>query len=337
MWLSYTGQQSDRGETFNGAGFGAAVVVYPTLLPGQTVLSIGGSTPCASSTRASVLPKRTEVPDPILPQLETRQTSGDTEDNSTSPEADDVNSLEPVFDAVAVAQESSFVVVDTMNSTTTNDTLETGSYELPSLGETLAVTEEIVANQGTVVAGEDTDGTVWIPLYDTTKSVQLIAGDDGNLYLSGYSETASPPAAGFLSASGSGMVSGDLQDHAFVYYPQEIHTYNVSRIRLVEDPYIPTGSLLLTLTPLDINGRGIYAAIDTLGNSFQLVWCNIAPASRDQTLSAKVFLVKDPDAATVILTTPVLKFTITAGVTESCNPLMLISEAEGFDTGPPPP
>jgi hypothetical protein len=172
-------------------------------------------------------------------------------------------------------------------------------------------------------------GTSWTTLYDLTQTVMLSTGFDGNIYLAGYTNTSDNPQTSVLFDSDAGIVTSDYASRLFVYFPNSMALYNASRLRLVEDPYIPFGSQVITLTPFAMGSSSVYVPMDTAGDAFQLARYTYADGS-----TPKVFVVSDPNSGPANLQLPELRWTITGGIVGNCSTLSITSEGEsGYDVG----
>ena len=188
------------------------------------------------------------------------------------------------------------------------------SYAFPDfaadvVNATLAADNSTSADNSSI----SSDGTTYLTLTDTTSTVQLSAGADGNLYLS----PAGSADSGATFSSYEGLVAADSSDRLFHYYGPEMATYGVSRIRLATQDATPVSALLLSLAPIDYGSDAstpaVYVAVDTAGNSFYLAACMI------EGQASKVFLVRDMDAGLGVLAQPGLMYVLTGGVVESCD------------------
>ena len=209
------------------------------------------------------------------------------------------------FDANAAAAESSFIVSEVPPN---NSTGGAGNFSLPALCENLSNATALVDGTTTYPGNASynaADGMVYISLYDTSSSVQLIGSADGNLYLTAYNPNSAPvPGSSF--GSYQSVVITDAQNHLILFYPSQIAAYNVSRFRLANDTFhIPRTSRMLSLTPVSVYNQGIYVGVDTLGNFYNLVWCNMASGK------AKVFVTAgDTNAAIALLQSNSLDWTV---------------------------
>lgn len=175
-----------------------------------------------------------------------------------------------------------------------------------------------VANATAVTNGTDfgfpPDTTNFTAIADLSGSDELFADPNGNLYYA-------PPGNGSLFAVASGIVEGDVAFRFFHYYADTMKAYNVSRLRLSDEEHTPLTASLVALAPLNYDANSktqdAYVAIDTLGNVFFPVTCDI----QDQ--PSKVFLVADVTTGLQKLLDPSLRNTVTGGRVESCYVLPL--------------
>lgn len=158
------------------------------------------------------------------------------------------------------------------------------------------------------------DNSINIVITDTTGQLQLLSTDNGNMYMS-------TNFTGANFASDGTVALGDSTGKMFLYYPDVMAAFGVSRFRLGAWGSIPHGARLLTLTPLNNSGTTVFVAVDTLGNYFFPVLCTYEGATRP-----KVFLVKDPTADLSFILDTQLRFTVTGGVVAQCNPLAFTSK-----------
>ncbi len=125
------------------------------------------------------------------------------------------------------------------------------------------------------------------------------------------------------------MVVGDSIGRTLFYYAPLMETYNVSRIRLGNDSFIPHSTEIVSLAPIDYDDieetLPVYAAFDTLGNMFYTVICTYS----DDTAS-KIFLVTDPETGLETLTSEELRGSVTGGPVDHCYPLPLSNGQPGL-------
>ncbi|KAK4616079.1 hypothetical protein CLAFUW4_10433 [Fulvia fulva] len=238
-------------------------------------------------------------------------------------------------DAIAAA-EAAFQVQDITNSTSSGSS----TFVLPSVNDTIAASQNASiqlaasannpSSNSTAAILDSSVDTTWTSLSDTTRSIMLMATTSGNLNLAAHTNISSEnPQTSLLfsSASGDGVITSDYASRSFVYFPASIASYNASRLRLVDDPYIPRGSRIVTLTPLNIGGGAVYVAADTEGNMMQLAWCDVEGGA------PKVFVVTGPEGVAALEMEEV-RWSITGGVVNECQALTLATEmVDGLDVG----
>jgi hypothetical protein len=209
------------------------------------------------------------------------------------------------FDAGSAAKEKSF---------TPSISNDSPYYGLPSFSENIAValTSSVQgenSTSGTNVSSTYTtiDGETFLVLYDTSKSVQLVALDSGALTLSSF---GAQNAGALFGAIGSDIVV-DSEARYFVYFPDAVTKKGVSSLHMVGPNSVPKGSEIIVLVEFPTSVGNIYAPVDTKGNPYLLAWCNIDFGSGP---TPKVFLVEDYSTGLKTLTDPDLVYTIIGGV-----------------------
>ena len=114
----------------------------------------------------------------------------------------------------------------------------------------------------------------------------------------------------------SSFVIGDDSDNYLHYYLDVMAVYNVSRLRLSPQKAIPKTADLVALVSVDTDGSGettsVYAALDTLGNVFVIIACDI------EGQNSKLFLVRDMKQGVATLKEEKLRWTVTGGVVSDC-------------------
>jgi hypothetical protein len=220
------------------------------------------------------------------------------------------------FDAGSAAQENSFM---------TSISNDSPYFGLPTFDENLAValssgSQGTNGSSGTNTSSSTTDGEIFIVLYDTSKTVQLVALDSGALTLGTY---GAQDAGASFGAIGSDIVI-DAQDRFFVYFPDAVSKTGVSRLHLVGVNSVPQGSEIVVLVEFSTGTGNIYAPVDTKGNAYLLAWCNIDFGTGP---TSKIFLVEDYDTGLTTLSNPDLLYTIIGGVVVGeCSALDLTSD-----------
>ena len=140
---------------------------------------------------------------------------------------------------------------------------------------------------------EDVPNSSYVQISDTSNTYSLAADPDGgNIYISAAGQ-------GTYFASVSSFIVGDDSDNFLHYYPDVMAAYNVSRLRLSPKTAMPKTADLVAFAPVDTDGSGdtasVYAALDTLGNVFVTVVCDI------EGQNSKLFLVRDAEQGVVML------------------------------------
>jgi hypothetical protein len=197
-------------------------------------------------------------------------------------------------------------------------------FGLPSFDENLAAalsgSQGTNGSSGTNTSFTTTDGETFIVLYDTSKTVQLVALDSGALTLGAY---GAQDAGASFGAIGSDVVI-DAQDRYFVYFPDAVSKTGVSRLHLVGANAVPQGSEIVVLVEFPTSAGNIYAPVDTNGDAYLLAWCNIDFGTGP---TSKIFLVKDYATGLTALSNPDLLYTIIGGVVVGeCSALDLTSD-----------
>jgi hypothetical protein len=234
--------------------------------------------------------KRIAPPKPLMK----RQSSSNSTPNTASGSG---------FDAESAAQENSF---------TPSISNDSPYYGLPSFSENIAVAlsssgQGANSSSSTNTSYTTTDGEIFVVLYDTSKSVQLVALDSGALTLGSY---GAQDAGASFGAIGSDIII-DTQDRYFVYFPDAVSKIGVSRLHLVGANSVPQGSEIIVLVEFPTSAGNIYAPVDTNGNAYLLAWCNIDFGNGP---TPKIFLVEDYDTGLTTLTDTDLVYTIIGGV-----------------------
>jgi len=166
-----------------------------------------------------------------------------------------------------------------------------------------------------------TDSTLeYANIRDVTGTLQLHTGNDSNLYV----VSADPDDAAGLYAGLNNVYSGDSQGNVFIYYADEFAALNVSRFRAVPPDAIPITAQLIGLAPIYTEQGYLYVAMDTLGKTMFLAFCNL------ENSASKLFLVESLEEGLRTLARPELSYILTGGVVTACGPLAL-QAAGGVD------
>lgn len=204
----------------------------------------------------------------------------------------------------------------TVNPTATATLLGPCNYVFPPSSDFTVSTP--VGGGALPTSGATTLSDGYTQLYDTTGTVQLSSADDGNLYLAAY--PGNSPQTMFYS-SGSVIIQDESQ-RTFHYYPDTMAAYNVSRLRVADLADTPLTSQLITLVPVSTSAGTIYGAMDTLGNTFFLTWCNAAGWA-----GSKIFVTKDYGPSISTLASDEVQWIVTGDEVTLCYPLLLTSPA----------
>ncbi|MCJ1293932.1 hypothetical protein MMC34_005489 [Xylographa carneopallida] len=241
---------------------------------GDSSSSSPGDTTSGGSTDGST--SKRELPTLVLRQDDTTSTNTSTNTTSDDPflDGDDNSSANSTsFDDL-----ESEAFTDTGNQTESDD----GGFQF-----------------GTIV--------------DTTNTYILSSDDSGNIYLD---SAAAEPSGDSTFALDAGLVVGDESDRFLHYYPDVMAAFNVSRIRLSTQDAVPVTSDIITLAPLDGDSENsavsVYIAVDSKGNYFYPVTCNI------EGQPSKVFIVADPVKGLETLLLEELRYIVTGGVVQEC-------------------
>ena len=152
----------------------------------------------------------------------------------------------------------------------------------------------------------DTD---FISIRDLSGNDELDADADGNVYYAA-------PGNGTPLAVISNIVEGDAGGRFFHYYTDVMAKYNVSRLRLSKEQYIPLTSDVVGFVPVNYNNDNttsdVYVAADTVNNIFFPITCDI------ENQPSKAFLATDIAAGSKTLMDPSLRNTVTGGIVEKC-------------------
>ncbi|KAI4254492.1 MAG: hypothetical protein LQ352_003067 [Teloschistes flavicans] len=207
-------------------------------------------------------------------------------------------------DAIDTEDDSeSFDYLDTLSTDDTDNTLYDPVNE--SSLDVLAA-EEKKPNNSQLVFPPETEFDI---ISDLSSNDELFAEANGNIYYAS-------PNNGTIFASVSSLIEGDGAGRFLHYYPDVMSAYNVSRLRLSDEAYIPITAEFIALAPVnydeDSNSPDIYVATDTAGGVFFPVTCDI----QDQ--DSKAFIVADIEEGVETLRDPKLRYTVTGGIVEEC-------------------
>lgn len=172
----------------------------------------------------------------------------------------------------------------------------------------------------------DTDvNFVNFDIVDTTSTLRLNPSKNGNLFLSlvGDSTDISNLTSGssFSGDSASKTIIGDSSDRLLHYYPDVLASSGASRLRLAAWDKLPKGAKLITLSQIEVEGTTMMLGIDTKGNYLWPFVCGIKGQLN------KLFLVNDPVNGGAVLQKDNMKFTVTGGEANNCEPVALMVKA----------
>ncbi|GIZ47160.1 hypothetical protein CKM354_001025900 [Cercospora kikuchii] len=211
------------------------------------------------------------------------------------------------------AEESKPVSPENPNEPATAKPKENPIYQLPPV-------EELMAGQPIAPApGQATDVPVaegQARLRDVSDKVNLIAGDDGSLYLGSQNTTSS------LFAQGLNIVYG-ADKRYLAWHPDTMGAYGISRLRLVDEGTALFGQLSATLVPVRAAQRNVYLVLGapyllSETNFYSLAWCN-SPLYK----GSKIFMVRNFDDAMQRLKSPEVQWIVTGAEISECGPLIL--------------
>ncbi|OJD35908.1 apple protein [Diplodia corticola] len=273
-----------------------------------------------------------------FPQL--TPTNGTSDSNSTSSASSDFPQLTLVnatsdssnstsdFPQLVLTNSTS----DSSNSTTDFSQLSLTNSTSDSSNSTTSDFPQLTLTNSTTTSNSTTDtnstdvSTTSFTLRDTTQTLLVNPGTNGNLFLSVLADTATDlsnftdPGTAFTGLSSdptTPSIFGDTSSRLLHYYPTVMAKTGASRLRLATWDDLPNGAKLITLTRVETGGVSMLLAIDADGAYFWPFFCGIKGQLN------KVFLVSDPDAGAAALEAADMKFTVTGGEAYSCNPLAL--------------
>ncbi|KAG9570375.1 hypothetical protein KCU71_g1370, partial [Aureobasidium melanogenum] len=235
-------------------------------------------------------------------------------DNSTMPASDDddevmADDTEDTFDDTDNADETDDVVSDD------SSTADGAEFE-DDTTDALALS----ADQ------QSEDGITFNTLIDIQNTFQVVPGTDGNLYTSSL-VPGSPSDAG-LFAESQNIIVGDDEERVLHYYPDEMATYNVSRIRLSLGSDVPKTADAIALSPIDYDDANdtpsVYFAVSTKQDVYSLVLCDFSNGA-----DSKIFIINDQSGLDSLQNNTNIKYTVTGAPVQACYPLAIISGGNG--------
>jgi hypothetical protein len=226
------------------------------------------------------------------------------------------------------ATESAATASETATATSaTESASETPSATSSETSATVSATSSgfpqlVVSNSTANATSNATDvNFVDFSIVDTTNSLKLNPGKDGNLFLSllGDSTDISNLTSGtFTGDSASKTIMGDSSERFLHYYPSTLASSGASRLRLAAWDKLPKGAKLITLSQIEVESEKMMLAIDTKGEYLWPFVCGIKGQLN------KIFLVKDPNSGGAALQKENMKFTVTGGEAYNCEPVALM-------------
>ncbi|KAH0262196.1 hypothetical protein KCU91_g13558, partial [Aureobasidium melanogenum] len=233
-------------------------------------------------------------------------------DNSTVPASDDdeevmADDTEDTFDDTDNADEMDDVVSDD-SSAADGAEFEDDANDALSLS----------ADQ------QSEDGITFNTLIDIQNTFQIVPGTDGNLYTS--SLTPGSPSDAGLFAESQGIIVGDDEERVLHYYPDEMATYKVSRIRLSLE--VPKTADAIALSPIDYDDASdtpsAYFAVSTKQDVYSLVLCDFSNGA-----DSKIFIINDESGLDSLQNNTNIKYTVTGAPVQACYPLAIVSGGNG--------
>ncbi|KAK6076722.1 hypothetical protein SCUP234_07117 [Seiridium cupressi] len=225
---------------------------------------------------------------------------------------------------------------DSGDETTTNSTItssDTSNSTTSSSDDSMdssTTSADSSRNNTSSTNGTDSSTSITVTILDTTGTLQLNPGVDGNLFISLPEDAASitnliPGSSEFLAYPDSLTIMGDNSEsnRLLYYYPAEMSKLSVSRLRLGAWGSIPLGAQLVSLVPFnDGNGNNVLVILDTSGNYYWPIVCAL-----DGKLN-KVFIAQDPDEGPeILMSNGDLRYILTGGDVTDCGPLALTASA----------
>ncbi|KAF2219086.1 hypothetical protein BDZ85DRAFT_269103 [Elsinoe ampelina] len=195
---------------------------------------------------------------------------------------------------VTIVSPGRTTTISSLTAVTSVTSIKKGKKATSTYTSSLTVASTTTAHDSisTVEPNILADVVLNVTITDATKAFQLLPGDDGSVYLS---TNYSAATAIKLFVYEDGIITSDLQERFFLYFPDLMATYGASRFRLAKWGKIPIGARIITLMPLDVGGSTVLVATDTLGNYFFPITCAF-----DGNANLKVFLVKDRSPRSVL-------------------------------------
>jgi hypothetical protein len=165
-------------------------------------------------------------------------------------------------------------------------------------------------------------------LYDSTYQFVLASDASANFLLADASQ-----ASLYTFGTSENLVMSYGTNDTVFYYPDEMVAAGVSRFRHADFEHVPKSAQLVTMMPIQFDSSQgadpMYVAVDTQGDSFYPVLCNVDTSVSNTTSSAlKVFLVKDPVNGLDVFNNTDLSYTTFGGAvtSNSCSLLWLTAK-----------
>ncbi|KAK0106892.1 hypothetical protein ONS95_003611 [Cadophora gregata] len=192
-------------------------------------------------------------------------------------------------------------------------------YELPPVAQLLEA--QGVTATPALVPGQTR-------LADVSGKFNLVANDDGNLYL------GSRNLPGAVFQNNLNLVYGPSMTRWFAWHPDTMGAYGISRLRVVDASSAVKGQNIAMLAPATIGGRNLYMAMGT-GFAperpdlfYSLAWCN-----SNSYKGSRVFVVRNFEAAMEKLKSPEVQWIVTGAEISQCAPLILTHNVDPLVRG----
>lgn len=206
----------------------------------------------------------------------------------------------------------------------------TGCYALPSLSPALErhISNSVLQRRANDTTNSTTTTATPINILDTTGTLQLNPGVDGNLFISLPEDSTSitsliPGTSQFLIDPDSLAIMSDdsSSTRLLYYYPNEMSTLKVSRLRLGAWGSIPKGAQLVSFVPFNDGDENMLVVLDTNGNYFWPILCALDGALN------KVFIAQDTtQGASTLMSNGDIRYVVSGGDVTDCGPLALVAQ-----------
>ncbi|KAI5241446.1 hypothetical protein E4T43_05463 [Aureobasidium subglaciale] len=169
------------------------------------------------------------------------------------------------------------------------------------------------------VSDSPTDAN-YTTLVDVQKTLAIVPGANGNLYVATYSEELVQSQT-LLFGNYDDAVFGDDSGRLLHFHPDEMKVYGASRLRLSDETGIPKSADFLTLVLQEVeNNQSIYFGFDTTGKSYSIVMCNFINDA-----VSKLFVVNGEEGLNALTSNANIKYTVTGGPVQDCYALALVN------------